>query len=214
MTPMFNMITIPVAQAMVNNGEDPALIVGFMAYVNQEFARYFDGFFRDRLLAQAHDNITWAYANIYDPVLGMFDGGILDSNNTMLIATAGQAYHTQDPQMLAYALDLMTRMDEELFDTNLGGYWDSLTSDRKYLSGNSMTHKGIINLYEATGDIQYRLKAEAMLTWMETDLYFEGLLYHHWDDGVGRATYYCTGCNFLLLNNIFRMHQIGLIDVQ
>ena len=40
-------------------------------------------------------------------------------------------------------------------------------------------------------------------TFFENDLYNNGLLYHDWKTGSGRADWFCTGCNFFALSDMW-----------
>ena len=55
---------------------------------------------------------------------------------------------------------------------------------------------------EETGDPRYLDEARAVLSFVETHLYWHGMAWHHWENGA-RASWYCTGCNFQLLYDLW-----------
>jgi len=191
-----------------------ACYLGIMAHVNHLAARYETGEARDEAMARGRNLIEIAYEDLWDPQLQLFEAegtyhGHLASNGVMLLAVAGDAYLTGDAEMQAKAEQLFASMDDALWDDEQGGYWDDIDHMIKHMSTTSITLRGVVALYEATGDETYRRRAEELIAWVEDYLYLGGLCYHHWTPEEGRATYYCTGCNFLLLDGIFYLHRVG-----
>lgn len=57
-------------------------------------------------------------------------------------------------------------------------------------------------LAEETGDPAYLDEARVVLSFVESHLYWHGMAWHHWENGA-RASWYCTGCNFQLLYDLW-----------
>ena len=77
------------------------------------------------------------------------------------------------------------------------------TDDYSTLSSQNYTMIAFILLYEATGEEGYLEEVEEILDFIETHLWEDGKLLHHWMDGraatPGDPEYYCSGCNFQFL---------------
>ena len=130
-------------------------------------------------------------------------------NGTML---NGLAWGYKTTGVFTYkmaARDLAEAIEEHLADQLHGGYFSDIDHGEprtKYLSGNMTILWGLVSLYEIDKDPVMLERIETLLEFVETDLYHEDLCYHHWTEGEGRADDYCTGCNFLLLNNLYNLH--------
>lgn len=105
---------------------------------------------------------------------------------------------------------------EEVYATSITALWDSVNdgffsdSSHRYknLSGNNNFVWGLLEMYRATGKEEYLEMAERTIDYILRDLYENGIAYHHWEEGVGRADYFCTGCNFELLANILTLNNL------
>lgn len=109
------------------------------------------------------------------------------------------------------ARDLADAIEEYLADELRGGYFSDIDHGdprTKYLSGNMTILWGLVTLYEIDEDPEILERIETLLDFIETDLFVDGLCNHHWTEGEGRADYFCTGCNFLLLNNLYDLHLL------
>lgn len=65
---------------------------------------------------------------------------------------------------------------------------------------------GLLDLYEASGDIAYYTKANELLTAMLPLAYSTGTFYHDWD-ASNRSDQYCSGCNFMSLMVFYRFSK-------
>lgn len=205
--PIVNLIAIPVAEAMADEYWPASTIVGFMAHIDNEVARYTRADERQRALDWAKELIDWAYAEQHDVGTGLFDDGYLMSNGVMLAATAQYARLANDAAMEQKARDLFNAMMTELHDGDRGAFWNEPGDNVKHFSKNLMAQRGLIALFELTGETVHRDAILDSLGWMKRDLLGEGLLEHHWTEGIGKAGYVCTGCNFLFLDNMLHWRR-------
>ena len=137
---------------------------------------------------------------------------ILDwPQTTMMMALAAAYRATGDVQYLDQCLSVLDSMEKLCRDNVRGGYRGHPDLSRKGLSGNNNMIWVLLDLYEITGETIYLDRARSTLEWvLSEDLYDaeEHILYHHWDDLGGRAEYFCTGCNFQTLYNIYRFNTL------
>jgi hypothetical protein len=120
---------------------------------------------------------------------------------------------TKDLKYKERADKMIESLDKMMWDEERGGYFssDKKLNDTKSLSGNAIFIMGYLNLYEATGDIKYFEKAKKILEFLFTeDFYKDGILYHDWSKKYGRSNSFCTGCNYLILSNIYRLNKLIL----
>jgi hypothetical protein len=76
----------------------------------------------------------------------------------------------------------------------------------RVLSPNNCLAYGILDLFEATGDSLYRDKSIQVMRYvLSHELYSNGIIYHH-STARGRASSFCSGCNFMSLINIYRIN--------
>ena len=130
---------------------------------------------------------------------------------TMMMALIAAYKATHDHAYLDWCLEVLTAMDALCRDTSRGGYFGHPDLQTKGLSGNNTMVWVLLDLYEATGDLRYLGKAHDTLAWiLSDDLYDSGkhVIYHHWNTNGARADYFCTGCNFHTLVNIYRYNRL------
>jgi len=186
--------------------------LGFIAHLDHDVARFETGAARQEALDFARELIDIAWDNRWNPATNLFLDESVIANGTMLLAMAEHAHLTGDAVLLERAEILMTSIQEKMLDTEDGGYWEFEGEDYKMLSCNLMMLRGIVSLYEATGNAAYRLAAEEQLAWLDEVMCHDGLCFHDWDIYSGLSSSYCTGCNFLLLDDMYHLHSVGLID--
>ena len=146
---------------------------------------------------------------------GCYNPPIWDwGNGSMLMALAGAYKLTGEASYFERADTLLGTMDEKLFDPIRGGYFAKETSDKKGLSNNCVSTRAMIELYDATADTSYLDRAVDLIQFIEMDLcdedpLFEGyeICFHDWTQ-EGHASDWCTGCNFFLLDNIYRLNKL------
>ena len=166
-------------------------------------------FFREKGLAW----IEKANKNCWNEETGIYEySRILDwPQTTMMMALAAAYRVTGDVQYLDRCLKVLDSMEVLCHDSVRGGYRGHPDLSRKGLSGNNNMIWVLLDLYEVTGEAMYLDKARSTLEWvLSEDLYDAGehIIYHHWDDTSGRADYFCTGCNFQTLYNIYRLNMM------
>jgi hypothetical protein len=114
------------------------------------------------------------------------------------------------------ATALLDTFDAHLWDRNRGGYGADLDNvDWKALSINTVFLRAILDLYDVTGRPALLIRAREILEFIERDLLIEDpdhpgfvLCAHDWVPFRGPSRYICTGCNFALLEGIFRLNEL------
>jgi len=121
------------------------------------------------------------------------------------LAPLAEAYKfTNDQKYLKTGRQIVSTSLRHLEDKQRGGFATTPLSQSKYLSGNCAMLRGL-NTWASIGSPESAMVDSAItdtLTFLEKDLYYDGLLYHHWSVQAGRADYFCTGCNFFALSGI------------
>jgi len=166
--------------------------------------------------------------NYWNPELGFYGsapGDLWDWSVGTMIMTLAMGYRfTGESRYLERALSLIRITDEKMLDVKRGGYFaeDTSTSSGKSLSGNNIFIWAFLNMFEATGDPEYLERARKGIEFLlSRDMYEAGMIYHHWirpdrerdsfhwsGQTSGRADYYCTGCNFMSLVNIYNYNKL------
>jgi hypothetical protein len=93
----------------------------------------------------------------------------------------------------------------------LGAYhslYSSSVPDYVSLSSQNYLVLALMQLAEETGDANYVDEATTLLRFIESNLYWNGMAWHHWESGA-RATWYCSGCNFQLLYDLWLVTPAG-----
>jgi hypothetical protein len=124
----------------------------------------------------------------------------------MLSALAEAYYATHDPRHRNRRDEVMNTMERLAWDPQRGGYYCSefpTYCTGKGLSNNLVMMRGILKWRDVSGEPFYHARADAILQFIRNDLYYNALVYHDWYFSVGRAGWYCTGCNFWTLENIY-----------
>jgi hypothetical protein len=78
----------------------------------------------------------------------------------------------------------------------------------KALSGNNIFTRALLDWYELTGKNAYFQRAVETLCFLEEVLYADRILWHHWTEEEGRDDEFCTGCNLMMLGNIYRLNRL------
>jgi hypothetical protein len=157
--------------------------------------------------------IEKANSRYWDKEAGLYEySQIMDwPQSTMMMALAAAYRVTGDDRYLDRCLEVLSAMDELCWDSARGGYYGHPDLRTKGLSGNNNMVWVLLDLYELTGEKRYLERAGDSLEWiLSEDLYnpAERIIYHHWDNTGGRADYFCTGCNFQTLYNIYRFNLL------
>ena len=131
---------------------------------------------------------------------------------SMLMALSAAYRFTSEPHYQERAETLLATVQNNLWDheSETGGYFghDRVVMGSKALSGNNIFTRAFLDLYENTEDPVYLQQAMATLDFLESVLYADRMLWHHWTPGEGRADTFCTGCNLMTLGNIYRLNKL------
>jgi hypothetical protein len=157
-------------------------------------------------IAAAIDEAAWdATGGFYrssrdNPVLDLYP------NVAMMIVWTLAYRHTGDPAHLARAEALFDAIQPLRLDP-LGAYhslYSSSVPDYVSLSSQNYLVFGLQFLDEDSGDPRYLEEATTILNFVQSHLYDNGMAWHHWENAE-RATWYCTGCNFQLLYDLWML---------
>ena len=184
---------------------------GYLCFLAYEMAE--TEFQKNSFRKKGLDWIEKANRDCWNEETGLYEySKILDwPQTTMMMALAAAYRATGEVSYLDQCLCVLNAMDELCLDTVRGGYRGHPDLSRKGLSGNNNMIWVLLDLYEITGERMYLDRARSTLEWvLSEDLYDaqEHIIYHHWDDLGGRAGYFCTGCNFQTLYNIYRLNTV------
>ncbi len=168
---------------------------------------------RGRFIRRGLYWIEKADTRYWDEDTGLYDySNIMDWPQTTMMMALVQAYRfTGEDKYLDRCLTVLGSMDELCLDKIRGGYTGHPDPETKGLSGNNSMVWVLLDLYEVTGCDIYLEKARDTLAWiLSEDLYddLKNIICHHWDSAKGRAGYFCTGCNFHTLYNIYRYNRL------
>jgi len=125
-------------------------------------------------------------------------------NVAMMIVWTLAHRMTGDAAHLARATALYDALQPLRLDA-LGAYhslYSSTVPDYVSLSSQNYLVFALRFLDEETGDPRYMLEANTILSFIESHLLWNRMAWHHWENDA-RATWYCTGCNFQLLYDLW-----------
>jgi beta propeller repeat protein len=112
---------------------------------------------------------------------------------------------------------LMSTVDTLMWNPEYFGYFSDKSSDITSFSGLVALMRAMIDLYNVTGKSLYLAKAVHIMEFVNDSLYLETnsdfpetgpMAYHHTDNGQPSKDSYCTGDNFLLLDNIYELRKV------
>jgi hypothetical protein len=113
--------------------------------------------------------------------------------------------------------DLLSYLEGFWDDTSPYGYCDYPICVRKTLSSNYLICRGLLNLYDATGDTAWLDRAQEVLVFMtdpvviyREDPRFPGysIFAHDWTSYSGPSDCACSGCNFAVLATIYTYNRL------
>jgi len=183
----------------------PTAVTAIVAAENLRYALVVDPLDTDKIdrgleIASAIDTYAFdADAGFYlaSPDIAELD---LYPNVAMMIVWTLAHAATGRAEYLTRAEDLFTAIAPLRLD-DLGAYhsiYSSSVPDYVSLSSQNYLIFALYLLHGQTGNAAYRDEALTVLDFISTRLYFNGMAWHHWENGE-RANWYCSGCNFQLL---------------
>ena len=155
-------------------------------------------------IAGAIDRAAWDEAGGFYRAAPESPERDLYPNVAMMIVWTLAHRLTGDAAQLARAEALFDAIQPLRLDP-LGAYhslYSSSVPDYASLSSQNYLIFALRFLDEESGDPRYREEATTILSFIESHLYWNGMAWHHWENGT-RATWYCTGCNFQLLYDLW-----------
>lgn len=148
---------------------------------------------------------------VYDPTKGYYMPNLSSDtfwvfpNALMVLADISAYRYTNDPTYLNKAESLYDTIKSLTFSPVTGGYKapdeENPTVDFLLSVQNYMIMVDLI-LYHYTRGQSYLDNAKVVLDFIQNNLYLDGTAYHHLESG-GMTHFFCTGCNFQLLLNIY-----------
>ena len=187
----------------------PTAVTGIIAAELLRYVEVVDPLDTERVdaalrIAAAVDRNAWDDAGGFYRARPADDRLDLYPNVAMMIVWTLAHRMTGDPGHLARA--------EALFDAIqplrlglLGAYhslYSSTVPDYVSLSSQNYLVFGLRFLDEETANPRYAAEAATILDFVTTRLYSNGMAWHHWESDA-RASWYCTGCNFQLLYDLW-----------
>jgi hypothetical protein len=161
----------------------------------------------------------------YDANSGQ-DGRIFHSG--WVLQALSLAYQASGRDLyLDRARDLLNYLENYWDDTSPYGYCESPSCTVKILSANHAMCRGLLMLYDATGDPVWLDRAHKILVFMtdpvviyRDDPRFPGysIFAHDWDAYSGPSDCACSGCNFTVLTAIYMYNRLeqegpGAVDL-
>lgn len=133
----------------------------------------------------------------------------LYSNVTTFQALIRAYLYSGDEAYLQRAKTIIETM-EELYSEDYGGYFaaeDDPTAPHpgeEYIALSAQNYMiyAFLLLYQETGDSKYLDRVENTLSFIESELYQDGIIYHDLINGI-RADWDCSGCNYQVLYYIY-----------
>lgn len=133
------------------------------------------------------------------------------AEGSMLLALAGAYRMTGEEKYAARAKELFATMIDKLWDKENGGIRTKShfeLRDAKVLSGNNLFTTALIEWYKLTKDKTYLDTAKKTVDFILSPALFDGKIIYHHNDKNGRAKYYCTGCMFHTLLNLYEINKM------
>ena len=181
----------------------------------------------DFQLARITGNPLWDYLGVYltDQMVDQFwtenDYGSYFSLNPdenmppgawnqgySLVALAGAYAASGDTSYLDKKRAAVQTTLEQLGDSERGGFFNSPDRFSKHLSANAAVAKGLIRWKQLDTDSPHDEEIQQTFDFLQNDLLERDLLWHHWDTNSGRADFFCTGCNFFALDDVYENSRL------
>ncbi|MBI5502645.1 MAG: hypothetical protein HY907_20535 [Deltaproteobacteria bacterium] len=187
----------------------PTAVTGIIAAELLRYAEVVDPLDEERVTAALRiaggiDRNAWDEAGGFYRARPDDDRLDLYPNVAMMIVWTLAHRLTGDAAYLARAEALFDAI-QPLRLAALGGYhslYSSTVPDYVSLSSQNYLVFALRFLDEETGNPRYREEATAILEFIASHLYSNGMAWHHWESDA-RASWYCTGCNFQLLYDLW-----------
>lgn len=94
-----------------------------------------------------------------------------------------------------------------LRDSERGGFFNHPDKFSKHLSANAAVLKGLIRWRQLDSSSSHNDEIQQTFGFFQNDLFSQDLLWHHWNKDQGRANWFCTGCNFFALDDIYEYYH-------
>jgi hypothetical protein len=206
----------------LNEHSGPGLVAYYQLLTAYNFRDKGELDFVSTMVRDAHDLLELAdtYWVQVDEDTGYYDSG--SEINTFawgwMLQALALGYKASGRELYVdRARDLFSHLEGYWDDTSPYGYCDSTNCEGKHLSPNYLICRGLLALYDATGDTAWLDRAHEVLVFMTNpvviyreDLRFPGysILAHHWDAYGGISDCSCSGCNFAVLATIYTYNRL------
>ncbi|MHA1873310.1 MAG: AGE family epimerase/isomerase, partial [Candidatus Heimdallarchaeaceae archaeon] len=111
-----------------------------------------------------------------------------------------------NPDYFSKIKAIKNTLDQNLWDSQKKGYFEAVGKNIKFLSSHNFITKGYLLWYETTKDEDFLIKATEIFDFIMEDLYSED--YEVFLHDTYTTSNYCSGCNFLTLDNLWRTSEI------
>lgn len=134
------------------------------------------------------------------------EGPVAFEQGMPLTALARAYKATSDNFYLNRAEKIKETLDKNLWDEDRKGYFASVESDVKLLSGNNQICRGYLLWYEVLEKESFVKRAEEIFDFVVEDIYcVEHVFFGH---DTRNPDWYCSGCNFRTLDNLWIISKI------
>jgi len=180
----------------------------------------------DFQLARITQSPLWAYLGAYltDQAIDQFwvenqYGGYFTLNpsqnqppwawdqGSMLVALSGAYGASGKSDYLNKKRAVVQTTLKYLWDSERRGFFNDINRSKKNLSDDLILLKGLIRWKQLDTSNPHDSEIQQTFEFLKNDLYYAGLFYHDWTRYGGRASHFCTGCNFFALDDIYELNK-------
>lgn len=134
-------------------------------------------------------------------------------NQGYMLAALAEAYQlTRNSDFQTKKEAILETLNQKYWSKEYGAYVSTAISDmfnqNIVLSNNNAVFYGLLKWQQTKTDPTLNLKIKSVLSFFEKYLLKNGRIYHHYDlERRKQANYFCSGCNFFTLNNLYTFNR-------
>jgi len=202
----------------------PTAISSLLALLNLGLAMSGPEEQADRYMARAHEVLEHIHQKAWSDELGAYrfapeDGRLMLYPNSTMMVAYGRALMLEDNELyrerIAATYEGIQPLRAESGDHYYSPYSreeaNAIDEDYATLSSQNYLMIGLWYAYAATGDQRYLNDIDLIFGWLESHLFIDGVLKHHWVNGRAADSEdlyeFCSGCNLQTLY-IFRTIEL------